>query len=46
MRGHVAPSILKLFFCVQLTSGATLFIIFPRYNCHVSATSMPREMKT
>jgi hypothetical protein len=43
---HVGPTILKLYFCVELTCGDTIFIIFPKYNCHVSATSMPCGTET
>jgi hypothetical protein len=31
---------------VELTCGSHIFYYFSGSNCHVSATSMPREMKT
>jgi hypothetical protein len=38
MWGSRGPHHFKIMFCVQLTCGAMLYIIFPIYTCHVNAT--------
>lgn len=43
---HVGTTILKLFFCVHLIRGGHAFYYFPSYNCHISATAIPRGTET
>ena len=42
--GHVGPTIFYYFVC-ELTRGSHGFYYFFDSNCHVSATSMPHQMR-